>query len=248
MPGSRPSRSEGKSSGRPKRGLRPPPGAQGASSSAHAAPETAVDLDRAAHRRVALGMSVEEKTRPVGLRLRARDEVRDGDGVLPYERLLLHRERCLRLGVAPPSTRRGASGRRSAGARPPRGLEGSSRAPGTRTGAPRPGRTRADTRPGDGARRRWRRARAPRRVARHEAGEPARRPRRSGSRGSRASGTRAGSLRGRGIATARYPRSRGAAGRESRFPRATHRLVPEPTHRERPCRHGMLPDAFHFEG
>ena len=69
----------GRSSGSPKRGFRPPPGAQ--ARERRRSPRDSPSIEPP-DRRAALGVRVEQQPRPVRRRDRARDEVRDGDRVV----------------------------------------------------------------------------------------------------------------------------------------------------------------------
>ena len=118
--------------------------------------------------RVALGVRVEDQPRPVRGRHGAGNEVRDGDRVVRDERLVLRGERGLELGVgravdehaqAPLVDPRPDVDRRRRAAR--------TRAPGTRSGTPRRGRTPGGSCRAAGAPRASTRARPSRRVARH---------------------------------------------------------------------------------
>ncbi len=64
-----------------------------------ASDQSVCDLDRAAHRRPSLRVCVQQESRPVGSRLRPRDEIGDGKRALGDQGLLLHRKSAPSRGV-----------------------------------------------------------------------------------------------------------------------------------------------------
>ncbi len=152
------------------------------------------------------------------------DEVREGDGVLGNERLLLCGESSLQLRI-----RRSVQDDLEPALRDPRGSprpecrEASIPPPRTRSGTPPRDRTRAGSSLAGAARRPSVRARPPRLAPPLSAAAPERRPTRSDSRAGRASDTRAGHPLARASAMPPSQRSRDARAPGPRRPHALRR-------------------------